>query len=112
MISQVRQEQEQKQLCGGPFFNGASSILGNTALNVDLTGSTGSSFQLPSGTYLSGGAGYNNTVTHVGSGINNSISVNISANAASGNVLNGAVIYGDGSQLVQIVHIQMLVQST
>lgn len=85
-----------KQLCGGPFFNGASSILGNTALNVDLTGSTGSSFQLPSGTYLSGGAGYNNTVTHVGSGVNNSISVNISANAASGNVLNGAVIYGDG----------------
>ncbi|MFK5237210.1 hypothetical protein ACI3SI_20150, partial [Lactococcus lactis] len=47
----------------------------------------------PSGTYLSGGAGYNNTVTHVGSGVNNSISVNISANAASGNVLNGAVIY-------------------
>ncbi|AYG00855.1 beta strand repeat-containing protein [Lactococcus allomyrinae] len=85
-----------KQLCGGPFFNGSSSILGSTVLNLDLTGATGSTFKLPLGTYLSGGAGYNNTATHVGSGVNNSITVNISANSSSGNVLNGAVIYGDG----------------
>ncbi|GAX48040.1 beta strand repeat-containing protein [Pseudolactococcus reticulitermitis] len=85
-----------KQLCGGPFYNGSSSILGNTTLNLDLTGPTGSTFQLPSGTYLSGGAGYNNTATHVGSGNSNNINVTIAANANSGNVLNGAIIYGDG----------------
>lgn len=85
-----------KQLCGGPFYDGSSYVLGNTTLNLDLTGPTGTTFKLPSKTNLSGGSGVGNDNNHIGSGTANSINLNIYANSSSGDALNGAVVYGAG----------------
>lgn len=85
-----------KQLCGGPFYDGSSYVLGNTTLNLDLTGPTGATFKLPSKTNLSGGSGVGNDNNHIGSGTANSINLNIYANSSSGDALNGAVVYGAG----------------
>lgn len=87
-----------KQLAGGPFYNGLSAILGDTTLNLDLTGPTGNTFQFPSGnTYLSGSTGYQNGYGTVGASSDNSVNLIIKANAATATKLASATIYGDGS---------------
>lgn len=86
-----------KQLSGGSFYGG--SVLGNTTLNLDLTRPTGPTFKFPRGTYLSGGGGYNNNSVYTGSGKNNSITLNVATSPenGTGGILNGAVLYGDGT---------------
>ncbi|RZI49394.1 beta strand repeat-containing protein [Lactococcus kimchii] len=87
-----------KQLSGGPFYNGNSKILGNTTLNLDLTGPTGSTFQFPSGnTALSATTGYGNSYGTVGADSSNAVNLIIKANATTASKLASATIYGDGS---------------
>ncbi|AYG00363.1 beta strand repeat-containing protein [Lactococcus allomyrinae] len=86
-----------KALCGASM-TASSSVYGNSTLNLDLTGSTGSTFvPLPKGSYISGGANYGTSGSVVGTkGNNNTINLNINASAGS-DVLNGITCYGDGS---------------
>ncbi|GAX48033.1 hypothetical protein RsY01_1647 [Lactococcus reticulitermitis] len=86
-----------KQLCGGTFADKSAYILGNTTLNLDLMGPTGATFKLPTGTNLSGGGGYGNSNNYTGSGAANSINLKIHTNASADTLLNGAVVYGDGT---------------
>lgn len=73
-----------------------TKILGSTYMNIDLSGPTGSTFHLPSGTYITGGAPYGNSSSGIGSGA--SSSENLTIIAPKGNdVFNGATVYGTGS---------------
>lgn len=86
-----------KQLCGGNFYNASNTIRGNSTLNLDLSGHTGNTFKFPTGnTYLSGGNGYGNTLTKVGSGSSNVITLSIKTGDATANTLASAILYGDG----------------
>ncbi|MDT2856861.1 beta strand repeat-containing protein [Lactococcus lactis] len=86
-----------KQLCGGNFYNASNTIQGNSTLNLDLSGHTGNTFKFPTGnTYLSGGNGYGNTLTKVGSGSSNVITLSIKTGDATANTLASAILYGDG----------------
>lgn len=69
------------------------SLLGNANLTIDLREYNGK-FGLPSGTNISGGRPPGNNTT-LGTDENNMITVNI-LTAAGSDVLNGAIIFGDG----------------
>lgn len=69
------------------------SLLGNANLTIDLRNYQGQ-FRLPSGTNISGGRPPGNNTT-LGTDENNTITVNI-LTAAGSDVLNGAIIFGDG----------------
>ncbi|MFC4652286.1 beta strand repeat-containing protein [Lactococcus nasutitermitis] len=87
-----------KQLCGGNFYDGPTSIYGNSQLTLDLTGPTGSTFKFPKGnTYLSGGSGYGNSSNYTGSSASNTIGLTIKANATTATMLSSAILYGDGT---------------
>lgn len=70
------------------------TLTGNANLTIDLRGYKGN-FKFPSGTYISAGKPYN-VNTYLGTDANNTMNLNIFADESSGDVLNGADIYGDG----------------
>lgn len=88
-----------KKLCGGVFYDGRSSILGSTTLNIDLSDNSTDHFSLPTSTYLSGGSGYNNSNPVTGSGESSSINLIIKdKDSNTKDVFNNAIVYGDGTK--------------
>ena len=70
-------------------------LTGNSNLTIDLRDYKGT-FKFPTGTYISAGKPYNGT-TRLGTDASNTMNLNIFTDESSGDVLNGAIIYGDGN---------------
>lgn len=70
------------------------TLTGNSNLTLDLRDYEGT-FKFPTGTFISAGKPYN-VNTYLGTDATNTMNLNIFADETSGDVLNGADIYGDG----------------
>ncbi|WP_314063416.1 hypothetical protein [uncultured Vagococcus sp.] len=70
------------------------TLTGNSNLTIDLRNYQGT-FKFPSGTFISAGKPYN-VNTYLGTDASNTMNLTIFADESSGDVLNGADIYGDG----------------
>lgn len=78
-------------------------IYGSTTLTLDLRTQHASTFKFPGGTSITAGKPYNaGGSSYLQGGSDASMTLNIFANENSGDILEGAVVYGDGGSTAAI----------